>query len=302
VIKLLASSRRNRKLLGTGLCSKFANLIRNFIPYDDVNKLATNFNLTDLHYCTFSRSIIASSYDAIFRFDDSLGCWILVWKFDVKVPPEETRPTITIDNNGDIYFQLRGLIYILRHGKNTATQVRPRGSVFTRVFSSVQCTGGLCVDTKSRKLFWCLNNRINSMGIRKRSAIVKVELQLQNKALFVAVDDDRELLYCSDVCGAIYMVNNKGKNVALKFNNQRVIHGIVFDPILETLLVHNGYIETLEPDSRDPETLTSCTLRRVCPTVNYGDVLTLDLKGERLFFVESRPTKTSALIRILKFR
>lgn len=296
VISLLADSRRKRKRLGIGMSVRFADLIRSFVPFDDILALRANFNLTDMQYCTFSRSILAASPDGIFRYEEKLECWTLVYKFE-KVSRDDQPSSFALDDSGNIFFQTCGLLYMLPYLRDIPIQLKPNTGLFSRFFKSVQCTGGLCFDKKRGLLLYCSNDKINSMDTRNGSNSVKTRLQLDDNGLFIAFDSNSRVLYCSDICGTIYVATDTTSYIVFSFNDTRR-HGIVVDPVTECLLIHNKYIEELVQGMR----LEKWKLRRICSTPNPGDVLTFDPINERLFFVDSRPKPDVARIGILKFR
>merc|ERR1719285_1232895 len=120
------------------------------------------------------------------------------------------------------------------------------------------------------------------MNIRNRSNTVNTRLNLNDNGLFLSFDSNRRVLYCSDVCGTIYVATDTTSWIVFSYNDT-TRHGIIVDPVSESLLIHNKHIEELVQGGK----LDRWYLRRICSTPNPGDVLTFDPINERLFFVDS---------------
>jgi len=303
VINLLYYPRRERKLRGAGMSYKFAELIRSWAPFDEEKALVVDLDVTDIQYCSASRSVLASSWDGIYRYNCIKECWDVVHKFEVSSTGSEKDipPSFTVDDNGDIYFHSRTTLYSLPYESETAVRVKPRGKL-SRIFTSIQCTGGLWIDAGTQKLYYISNDKVQCIDMRNSVNAVSTVVKLDANGVCIAYDMNRQILYCTDIVGTIYLVEKDTSCPIMKLDGT-TRHGIVVDPVFESLLIHNRWhINSLEINFVEPEwNMDNPRLRRITTTQNPGDVLAFDPRSEKVFFVHSRPEKARTIIGILKF-
>jgi len=303
VINLLYYPRRERKLRGAGLSYKFAELIRSWAPFDEEKAIVADIDVTDIQWCSASESILASSWDGIYRYNPMAECWDVVHKFDQSSTrsDDDVPPSFTVDNNGDIYFHSKSTLYSLLYKGETAVQVKPRGRL-SRIFTSIQCTGGLWIDAGAQKLYYISNDKVQCMDIRNGVNSVSTVVKLDANGVCIAYDVNRQILYCTDIIGIVYLVEKDTSCPIMKLDSS-TRHGIAVDPVSESLLVHSRWqINSLETNSVEPErNMDHPRQKRINTTPNPGDVLAFDPRSEKVFFVHSRPKTDRTIIGILKF-
>jgi len=303
VINLLYYPRRERKLRGAGLSYKFAELIRSWAPFHEENAIVADIDITDIQWCSASRSILASSWDGIYRYNPFMECWDVVHKFEQSSTgsDDDVPPSFTVDDNGDIYFHSQSTLYSLLYKGETAVQVKPRGRL-SRIFTSIQCTGGLWIDAGAQKLYYISNDKVQCMDIRNGVNSVSTVVKLDANGVCIAYDVNRQILYCTDIIGIVYLVDKDTSCPIMKLDSS-TRHGIVVDPVSESLLVHNRWhIDSLEINFVEPKrNMDHPRQKRINTTPNPGDVLAFDPRSEKVFFVHSRPKKDRTIIGILKF-
>jgi len=303
VINLLYYPRRERKLRGAGLSYKFAELIRSWAPFDEEKAIVADIDVTDVQWCSASRSILASSWDGIYRYNPIAESWDVVHKFDQPSTgsDDDVPPSFTVDDNGDIYFHSQSTLYSLLYKGETAVQVKPRGRL-SRIFTTIQCTGGLWIDAGAQKLYYISNDKVQCMDIRNGVNSVSTVVKLDANGVCIAYDVNRQILYCTDIIGIVYLVEKDTSCTIMKLDSS-TRHGIAVDPVSESLLVHSRWqINSLEINFVEPErNIDHPRQKRINGTPNPGDVLAFDPRSEKVFFVHSRPKTDRTIIGILKF-
>jgi len=294
VITLLGCRRRERNFRASGVSKKVTDIIRDFVPFDDVHYLDVNFKLTDLVFCSKSNRLLAASCDGIFKYEPGMACWTLVYKLSGT---SQAPVYLASAPTGDIYFTYKADIYRLPYKEDTAIVMKPKGNFLSRLFTSVQATADITIDGRGKRLYFLSNDKCNCIDLKFEKGVTTL-MKLDFKGAFVTYDTNRSYVYASDVAGRIYMANHEASFTVMQFDDN-IPRGLSVDPVKETLIIHNKSIQQLEPGT---STKVQWKLRRIASAGCAGDVVTFDSRGERVLFVDSRPHNGTTRIGILQFR